>query len=70
MIHALLDYMGKHVSEDGAWWILGLNGILLIPLIFAFFFYPRAMFTGAAVALVVTVAALVVGRAVRARRHA
>ena len=34
MIRALLDYMGEHVSGDGAWWILGLNSILLIPLIF------------------------------------
>ena len=40
MIRALLDYMGEHVSGDGAWWILGLNSILLIPGIFAVFFYP------------------------------
>ena len=34
MIRALLDYMGEHVSGDGAWWILGLNAILLIPVMF------------------------------------
>jgi hypothetical protein len=71
MIRALLDYMGEHVSGDGAWWILGLNSILLIPVIFAVFFYPWQVLTGVAVLLFLTIAALAVNRRVRKRhRHA
>ena len=72
MIRALLDYMGEHVSGDGAWWILGLNAIFLIPGIFAVFFYPWEVLTGAAVLLLLTsVLTLAVSRRVRRRhRHA
>ena len=70
MIHALLDSVGKHVSGNGAWWILGLNSILLIPLIFAFFFFPREMLTVTAVVFVLTTGVFLVVKAVRARRHA
>jgi hypothetical protein len=71
MIRALLDYMGEHVSDDGAWWILGLDSILLIPLIFSVFFYPRQVLIGLAVLLLLTIAALAVTRRVRRRhRHA
>jgi hypothetical protein len=71
MIRALLDYMGEHVSGDGAWWILGLNSILLIPGIFAVFFYPWEVLTGAAMLLLLTIAALAVSRRVRRpHRHA
>jgi hypothetical protein len=68
MIHALLDYMGEHVSGDGAWWILGLNSILLIPLIFSVFFYPREVLTALGVLLLLAIAVLAVGRRLR-RRH-
>ena len=40
MIRALLDYLGAQVSGEGAWWILGLNAILLIPLLVARLFPP------------------------------
>ena len=67
MIRAILDYMGDHVSADGAWWILGLNAILLIPLIFALFFYPREVLTGTAAVVVLAIACVVLGRIVAAR---
>jgi hypothetical protein len=72
MIRALLDYMGEHVSGDGAWWILGLNAIFLIPGIFAVFFYPWEVLTGAALLLSLTTPTpLAVSRRVRRRhRHA
>lgn len=72
MIRTLLDYMAEHVSGDGAWWILGLNAILLIPGIFAVFFYPWEVLTGAGVLLLLTsVTTLAVSRRVRRRhRHA
>jgi hypothetical protein len=67
MIRAILDYMGDHVSADGGWWILGLNAILLIPLIFAVFFYPKEVLTGIAAFVVLTVACVALGRIVGAR---
>ena len=71
MIRALLDYMGEHVSGDGAWWILGLNSILLIPLIFSVFFYPKQVLIFVAALLLLTVAVMAVGRRARRRhRHA
>jgi hypothetical protein len=69
MIHALLDRVSEHVSGEGAWWILGLNTILLIPLIFAVFFYPWEVLVGVGAAFALTVVALVVSRLVRVRLH-
>ena len=46
MVDALSHYSSEHVNSDGAWWILALDGILLIPLIFAVFFYPMAIVLG------------------------
>ncbi|HEY5619951.1 MAG TPA: hypothetical protein VIK60_18560 [Vicinamibacterales bacterium] len=69
LLRALLAYIRDHVSADGAWWILGLNGTLLIPLIFSVFFYPTEVLIGVGVAFVLTVAALVVNRIVRTRLH-
>jgi hypothetical protein len=40
MFHEMLHSADDLISSDGAWWILGINGILLIPAIFAAFFYP------------------------------
>src|SRR5688572_9187597 len=40
MFHEIMHSADDLISSDGAWWILGLNGILLIPAVFAVFFYP------------------------------
>jgi hypothetical protein len=40
MLHEIMHSADHLISSDGAWWILGINGILLIPAIFAVFFYP------------------------------
>ena len=50
-------------------WILVLDAILLIPLLFAVFFYPMAALAGVAAIAVVTMVPLVVMRLVQARRH-
>ncbi|MBI4264356.1 MAG: hypothetical protein HY657_08265 [Acidobacteria bacterium] len=55
MIGALTHYTQEHVTADGAGWILLLDGILLIPLIFAVFFYPAAVLIGVGAALLLTV---------------
>lgn len=71
MIRALLRYTDDHVSSDGAWWILALDGILLIPAIFAVFFYPMAVLMGVGAALILTAAVFALMRVMRAhqRRH-
>ena len=68
MIRALLHYAGDHVTADGAWWILGLNAILLIPAIFAVFFYPMAMLVATGAVLILTIAALGAVRFIRGRQ--
>lgn len=44
-MHNVLDglshYWRERVSADGALWILMMDGLFLIPLVFAAFFYPR-----------------------------
>ena len=40
MLHEIIHSADDHISSDGAWWILGLSSILLIPAIIAVLFYP------------------------------
>jgi hypothetical protein len=62
MLHEIIHSADDRISSDGAWWILGINAILLIPAIFAMFFYPAEglMVLGGAGAL--TVMALIARR--------
>jgi hypothetical protein len=54
MTDAVKHFWNNHLAVDDKWSILGLDAILLIPLIFAIFFYPVPILigTGAAVAMV------------------
>jgi hypothetical protein len=65
MLHALLHSCDDLINtNDGAcWWILALDGILLIPLIFAMFFYPMAALSGVAVIAILTFVAIAIARA-------
>jgi len=69
MLHALLHSADDLFNSEGAWWILALDGILLIPLIFAVFFYPLMVLGGVAAAVILTVALLGLMRVIQARRH-
>ena len=69
MFRELLHSVDDLVSFEGAWWILGLNSILLIPLVFAAFFFPAAVLTGLGVTLVLTIGTLALFRVVLARQH-
>jgi uncharacterized membrane protein HdeD (DUF308 family) len=69
MIRALLHSADHLFNSDGAWWILALDGILLIPLMFAVFFYPMAVLLAVAAAAVLTVGVLACLRAVHSHRH-
>lgn len=50
MFRTLLLSVGQHFSSDGAWWILALDGIPPLPLIFAMFFFQVAVLIGVGVA--------------------
>ena len=69
MIRALRHSVGQLFNSDGAWWILALDGILLIPLIFAVFFFPAAVLIGVGTVAVLTATALALMRAMHARQH-
>jgi len=71
LLRALLHSCDDHVSfnANGAGWILVLDAILLIPVLFAMFFYPLTALAAVAAIAVVTIVPLVVVRAVHARRH-
>ena len=69
MFRALLRYTDDHISADGAMWILALDGILLIPAIFAVFFYPMEVAIGVGAAMVVTICVLALMRVMQKRVH-
>jgi hypothetical protein len=53
----LRRYWGEMVSYDGGMSLLMIDGLLLIPLIFAAFFYPIQVLVGVGVVLVLALAA-------------
>ena len=70
MIRALLHSADDLFNSDGAWWILALDSILLIPLVFAMFFYPVMVLGGVAAAAVLTFVVLILMRRIQAaHRH-
>ncbi len=69
LLHALLHSCDDFFNADGAGWILVLDAILLIPVLFAVFFYPLAALAGVLAIAVVTIVPLVVMRLIQARRH-
>lgn len=69
MVDAVAHYWHDHLSSDGAMWILGLDALLLIPAMFAVFFYPVAVLTGVGAALLLAATYLALLRAVHAHRR-
>ena len=57
MLTLLRRYWGEMVSYDGGMSLLMIDGLLLIPLIFAAFFYPIQVLVGVGVVLVLVLAA-------------
>ena len=66
---ALLHSCDSFFNADGAGWILVVDAILLVPVLFAMFFYPIAALAAVAAIAVVTILPLVVMRLIQARRH-
>jgi hypothetical protein len=69
LLHGLFHFWDEHISKDGAWWILALDSVLLIPLIFAAFFYPMAVVAIIGGAAILTGGAIALRRFVHARLH-
>lgn len=71
-VHNFVDAIGHYVEEvvssEGGLSILMMDGLLLIPLAMAAFFYPVAALIGVGVAVALSVAGLFGARAYR-RRH-
>ena len=67
--HALLHSCDCFFNADGAGWILVVDAILLVPVLFAMFFAPLAALAGVLAIAVVTIIPLAVMRLMHARRH-
>ena len=63
MFRALLQFVSRFIEYKSDWSILALDGILLIPLGFAMFFFPGWVLMGLALAAVIAVAAYIAERA-------
>ena len=57
-VDAIGHYKDEVTSSDGGLWIVMMDGLLLIPLAMAAFFYPIAALIGVAVAVVFSVGGL------------
>ena len=57
MLTLLRRYWNEMVSYDGGMSLLMIDGLLLIPLIFAAFFYPIQVLVGVGAVLVLVIAA-------------
>lgn len=67
MSQGVFHFWEEHISKDGAEWILALNGLLLVPLIFAGFFYPMAVLGIIGGAALLTLGAIGLWRTFHAR---
>lgn len=54
MFDCCRDYLTSRFSSEGALWILMMDALFLIPVVFAAFFYPWEMLIAVGVALVAT----------------
>jgi hypothetical protein len=68
LVDALSHYKDEVTSSDGGLWIVMMDGLLLIPLAMAAFFYPMAALIGVGVALLFSIGGLAWMRDYR-KRH-
>lgn len=69
MIRALLHTADRFIESGGGWYLIALDGVLLIPLVFAGFFFPIPFFIGMGVIAVLTAGAFGVMRLVHGHHH-
>ncbi len=56
MFSLFVRYKDEFVSSEGGLWLLAIDALLLIPLVFAAFFYPREALMTFGVLVIVTFA--------------
>jgi hypothetical protein len=65
-VHNFVDALGRFrdetLSSDGGLWIVAMDGLLLIPLIMAAFFYPVIALSSIAAVAVISVLGMVLVR--------
>ncbi|NOT24654.1 MAG: hypothetical protein HOP16_01010 [Acidobacteria bacterium] len=69
MIRALLHSADRFVESGGGWEILALDGILLIPLVFAGFFFPVPFLIGTVILAVLAAGTFGVVRLMHWHHH-
>ena len=69
MIRAVLHSADRFIESSGGWYILALDGMLLIPVAFSVFFFPVGLLIGVCVAAALTIGTLLVIRRVHAHHH-
>ena len=69
MIREILHSGDRFIESGGGWYILALDGMLLIPLVFSVFFFPVPILIGVFIAAALTIGALLVIRRVHAHHH-
>ena len=67
MLGSISHYWESRVSSDGALWILMMDGLFLIPLVFAAFFYPWQVMVS--VGAIVVLSAVLIEAVHVARTH-
>jgi hypothetical protein len=68
MLGSVTRYWNSRVSSEGALWILLMDGLFLIPLVFAAFFYPWPVLMSVAGVLLATALVIEVVHVVRTHR--
>jgi hypothetical protein len=68
MLDAMAHYWETRVSSEGALWIVMMDGLFLIPLIFALFFYPRTVLLGVGAVVLLSLVLLEIVHVARTHR--
>ena len=69
MFREILHSADRYIESGGGWYILALDGMLLIPVVFSVFFFPVGILIGVCVAAALTIGTLLVIRRVHAHHH-
>jgi hypothetical protein len=69
MLREILHSADRYIESGGGWYILALDGMLLIPVAFSVFFFPVGLLIGLCVAAALTIGTLLVIRRIHAHHH-
>ena len=69
MLREILHSADRYIESGGGWYILALDGMLLIPVAFSVFFFPVGLLIGLCVAAALTIGTLLVIRRIHAHHQ-